>query len=247
MTSERDKFEGDERVAEAYRELGAEKAPESLNQTILEMAAVGSKRAVVRNLLSGAWMKPLAWAATIGLSLAIVLDLTEVPSATVRYDAVPSADSVLEEIAIQDTEELQTGANRSAITKDEAAGDVEVFRRETKGKMDFVTAPAQKPSSPGPTTVSVGQMPDDPQHNARKRVADSPAANEPIASFAVMAEEKETDAVESCNAQARLSAEDWLACIDNLRQSGAMEAADREYEALILEYPNESEKLEPNR
>ena len=262
MTSERDNFEGDVRVTEAYRELGAEKAPESLNQTILEMAAGGNNRSSVRNRLLGVWMKPLAWAATIGLSLAIVLELTQVPTAAVRYDALPRSETVLEETATQDTDKLQTiehrsleqpGANRSAITKDEVADDVEVFRRESKGKMDFVAAPAEMPSSPAPATVSVDLTPDRPPHTARKRaegaptVQDSPTVNEPMASFAILAEEKEADTAESCDAQIRLSAEDWLECIDNLRQSGALEAADREYEALILEYPNESEKLEANK
>jgi hypothetical protein len=157
---------------------------------------------------------------------------------------------------LQDTDKLQTiehrvleqpGASRSAITKDEVADDVEVFRRESKGKMDFVAAPVQMPSSPAPTPVSVDQMPGDPQDTARKRAADSLTLNEPMASFAVMAEEKEADTAESCDARIRLSAEDWLECIDNLRQSGALEAADREYEALILEYPNESENMEPNK
>ena len=256
MTSERDIFEGDERVTEAYRELGAEKAPEHLNETILEMAAGAGKHSGERDKPLVAWMKPLAWTATIGLSLAIVLELTQVPTANVRYDAAPHAESVLEEIAIQDTDKLQTiehrvleqtGANRSAITKDEAADDVEVFRRESKGKMDFVAAPAQMPSSPAPTPASVDHMPDDLQDTARKRAADSATLNMPMASFAVIAEEKEADFAESCDAQVRLSAGDWLECIDNLRQSGALEAADREYKALILEYPNESEKLEPNK
>jgi len=256
MTSERENFEGDARVTEAYRELGAEKAPERLNQTILEMAVGGSKRSGERYQPLVAWMKPLAWTATIGLSLAIVLEITQVPTTNVRYDAAPRAEPVLEEIAIQDTDKLQTieyraleqtGANRSAITKDEVADDVEVFRRESKGKMDFVAAPAQIPSSPAPTPASVDQIPDDLQDTARKRAADSATLNEPMASFAVIAEEKEADLAESCDAQVRLSVEDWLECIGNLRQSGALEAADREYEALILEYPNESEKLQPNK
>ena len=256
MTSERDKFEGDERVTEAYRELAAEKAPESLNQTILEMAAGGAKQAGARNTLSAVWMKPLAWAATIGLSLAIVLELTQVPTTPVRYDAVPRAESVLEEIAIQDADKSQSnehqvleqaGAIRSAITKDEVADDVEVFRREAKGKVDFIAAPAQMPSSPAPTPVSVDQIPDDPQHSARKRAEDSPDVNKPMASLAVFAEEKEADVAASCDAQAQLSADDWMECIDNLRQAGAAAAADREYEAFILKYPSDFENLQPNK
>lgn len=186
MTSERDKFEGDERVTKAYRELGAEKTPESLNQTIIEMAAQDAQQAGARNTLSAVWMKPLAWAATIGLSLAIVLELTQVPTTTIRYDAPP-------------------GENRSAITKDEVADDVEVFRRESKRKMEVIAAPA------------------------------------PMAASAGLAEEKEADVAESCDAQAQLSADDWMACIEDLRQAGAAEAADREYEAFILKYPSNPE------
>ena len=257
MTSERDNFDGGERVSEVYRELGAEKTPESLNQRILEMSTRSGSRSGARNMLSGIWMKPLAWAATIGLSLAIVLEFTELPTTAIPYDTVPQAESIPEEVVIRDTDRLQEiehrdleqpGANRSAIIKDEVTDDVEVFRREAIGKIDSVAAPAQMPSSaPVPSPASVDQIPHDLQDTARKRVVESSAPDESMASFAVMAEEKEADTAESCSAEVRLSAENWLTCIDNLRQSGATEAADREFEAFILEYPSETGILEPNK
>ena len=46
---------------------------------------------------------------------------------------------------------------------------------------------------------------------------------------------------------ARQSAEDWLECIEVLRESGAVEAANLEYEAFILEYPVASAETQPNR
>jgi hypothetical protein len=255
MTSERDPFEGDELVTETYRELGVEKAPEHLNQSILRMASGGAKQGGARNLLFAAWMKPLAWAATIGLSLAIVLELTQLPTAAVRSDGVPAAESIREEAALQDADEsdkarkatapgaaaLFTGPIVEEIrSTDTVTDDVEVFSREAKGKLDAVAA-----QSPSP--VSAAEPPATLQTSARKRAADLPADSEPTASVSVLAEQKESDIDESCDAAVRLSAEDWLECIDNLRQSGAEEAADLEYEAFVLEYPIETGNLELNK
>jgi hypothetical protein len=244
MTTETDPFERDELVAETYRELGVETAPEHLNQGILRMASGGAKQAGARNLLFAAWMKPVAWAATIGLSLAIVIEITQVPTPAVRSDGAPAAESIREEAR-------KTNAPGAAATftdaiveeisvTDTATDDVEVFSRETKGKLNPVAA-----QSPSP--VSAAELPASPQTSARKRAADLPADSEPIASFSVLAEQNESDIDDSCDAAVRLSREDWLECIDNLRQSGADEAADLEYEAFVLEYPIETRDIELNK
>jgi len=255
MTTDRDPFEGNELVSETYRELGVEKAPEHLNQSILRMASGGAKQSGARNPLFAAWMKPVAWAATIGLSLAIVLELTQVPTGPIRSDGLPAAESIREEAALQDADvsdkaenqvRTQSAPNRQAISENElgrsadSRDDVEVFSRETKGKLDAIAAQA-------PSPVPAAELPNSPQPSARKRVADLPADREPMASYAVLAEQDESDIDESCDAAVRLSAEDWLDCIDNLRQSGAEEAADLEYEAFVLEYPTETRELEPNK
>ena len=235
MTTESDPFERDELVTETYRELGVEKAPEHLNQSILRMASGGSKQTGAGKLLFAAWMKPLAWAATIGLSLAIVLELSQVPTAAVRSDTVPAVESIREEAKLQDASVLekaesparmQSRSNLQAISEDELG-------RSVASDADVAVPAAEKPASP--------------QSTARKRAADAPTENKSMASFAVLAEQKESDIAESCEAAVRLSADDWLLCIANLRQSGAEEAADLEYEAFILEYPNENRDLEPNK
>jgi hypothetical protein len=261
MTTERDPFERDELVTETYRELGVEKAPEHLNQSILRMASGSSKQIGGGQFLFAAWMKPLAWATTIGLSLAIVLELSQVPTAAVRSDIVPAAvESIREEAKLQDASVLDKAESPArvqsrpilqAISEDELGrsvasdADVEVFSRETKGKIDAIAAPAQLSSSPA--AAPAAEKPASLQSTARKRVADVPTENESIASFAILAEQKESDIAESCEAAVRLSADEWLLCIANLRQSGAEEAADLEYEAFILEYPNENRDLEPNK
>ena len=61
------------RVSDAYRDLAREKTPERLDNRILAMAAHESRS---RYGLARAWVRPVAWAATIALSLAFVLELT---------------------------------------------------------------------------------------------------------------------------------------------------------------------------
>jgi len=254
MTTEKEVLEGDELVTETYRELGIEKAPEHLNQAILRMASQGGKQAPARGILFAAWMKPVAWAATIGLSLAIVLELSQVPTVAVRSDNIPAAELMREEAAFQDADvsekaenraRLQSVPNRQAISEDELGrstithDDVEILSREPKGKIDAVAAPASSISRPSPATEGISA--------ARKRAVDLPADSQSVASYSLLMEQKESDIADSCDAAVRLSEESWLECIENLRRSGKEDAADREYEAFILDYSGESRELGENR
>ena len=261
MNSGKEPFDGDDLVTETYRELGVEKAPEHLNQSILRMASGGGEPSDARNTLFAAWMKPVAWAATIGLSLAIVLELSELPTAPVRSDPVrsdsmPTAESMRED-ALEDT------LGRSTAADDEG----EVFNREPKGKLGALAAPAAASQAPlttkTETTAAKERAADMPAAGlmdadisavreaardfpeAKKQAAERPADSQPMASYALSLEQ--TDIDDLCDAAARRSTESWLTCIDKLRSAGSEEAADREYEAFILKYPVESSDLDGNK
>lgn len=206
MTTERDKEAIDELVSQTYREHSVEQAPERLNQEILSMAADNASRGSRTNFLFAAWTKPLAWAATIGISLAVVLELSQVPGSSVDI-AAPAAESIREEFAQQRTDVLdearkqasqESGQNQNASLADEVTlqdADVAII-----GK----------------------------QNEFSKLVRPVPAA-----------EKTPSDAERPCDAITRESAEDWLRCIEELREAGAVDAANREYEAYFLEYPVE--------
>lgn len=94
MSNERDKVDIDKLVSETYHELASEKVPERLNQEILRMAADKRSRTVGRGPLFAAWVKPVAWAATIGLSLVIVLEVNRLQDSTVKQEvAAERADA----------------------------------------------------------------------------------------------------------------------------------------------------------
>lgn len=206
MTTERDKEAIDELVSRTYREHSVEQAPERLNQEILSMAADNASRGSRTNFLFAAWTKPLAWAATIGISLAVVLELSQVPGSSVDI-AAPAAESIREEFAQQRTDVLdearkqasqESGQNQNASLADEVTlqdADVAII-----GK----------------------------QNEFSKLVRPVPAA-----------EKTQSDVERPCDAITRESAEDWLRCIEELREAGAVDAANREYEAYFLEYPVE--------
>ncbi|MCH9005455.1 MAG: hypothetical protein IH838_09225 [Proteobacteria bacterium] len=206
MTTERDKEAIDELVSQTYREHSVEQAPERLNQEILSMATDDASRGSRTNFLFAAWTKPLAWAATIGISLAVVLELSQVPGSSVDI-AAPAAESIREEFAQQRTDVLdearkqasqESGQNQNASLADEVTlqdADVAII-----GK----------------------------QNEFSKLVRPVPAA-----------EKTPSDVERPCDAITRESAEDWLRCIEELREAGAVDAANREYEAYFLEYPVE--------
>ena len=206
MTTERDKEAIDELVSQTYREHSVEQAPERLNQEILSMATDDASRGSRTNFLFAAWTKPLAWAATIGISLAVVLELSQVPGSSVDI-AAPAAESIREEFAQQRTDVLdearkqasqESGQNQNASLADEVTlqdADVAII-----GK----------------------------QNEFSKLVRPVPAA-----------EKTQSDVERPCDAITRESAEDWLRCIEELREAGAVDAANREYEAYFLEYPVE--------
>jgi len=64
-------------------------------------------------------------------------------------------------------------------------------------------------------------------------------ARERAESLAKPMARKASVAPAGCDDATRASPDDWMECIRKLRESGAEELADREYEAFVLEYPAE--------
>lgn len=61
------------RVSETYRDIAKETSPARLDDKVMAMAR---QEARTRYGLARAWIRPVAWAATIGLSFAFILEMT---------------------------------------------------------------------------------------------------------------------------------------------------------------------------
>lgn len=116
-----------DRVSRAYREVAGERAPATLNESVMRQAQAATHRGYAHLLL---WLRPLAWAATIGLSLAVVLQLADTPVPDSIDDAIaPSATpaALAEDKAATDRAESRAGKRQEL---NDAARTREMLMRE---------------------------------------------------------------------------------------------------------------------
>lgn len=229
MSNERKNPADDPLVADAYSALAQEQTPEHLNKRVLRMAAREGRTPYSR---ARSWLRPAAWAATIGLSFAIVLELTRLPQIEpepVSMDAFTPKDmSVLREA--DERARAQSGANQVPVvppaiprTDAAAAPDNDVSARR-------MTADENIPASSASADQDEGE-----RISAKRRAVESTAG---AASFAVATEEKAQATGFACASKVRESAETWLGCIEQLRESGQEALADREYDEFKRIFPN---------
>jgi len=198
----------DPRVSEAYQGLATEGTPPELDRRILAMAA-GKSRS--RYGMARAWVRPVAWAATIGLSLAIVLEISQL-----KYETTPQLDAdnveTLEEaLILDDAPAREDDDNRT--------------RRES----------AKRSDAPAPVQLSVPA-----EEQARSRSGSEPATAAAVEalSFDAATTPEKKEQVRHCDPDLRSSAETWYKCIEDLRAQGLADAADSELLLLLTEFPD---------
>lgn len=212
------------RVSDTYRDLAPETTPAGLDQRILAMAAHETRS---RYGLARAWIRPIAWAATIALSLGVVLELTWFADAPL--DEVAPAPAVSAEAARQDTEVMkakQEEDQRRAIAErvDAPAATMPATPvRQEQGRVGEA-AEAESP-------LEDGSLLRDAEQRARLQAVS--ARYEAATSSAETA-----DRDHACSRDARASANAWYDCILALREQGRDDDAAAEFEALLEAFPD---------
>lgn len=201
MTTDTD----DKRITDTYRDLASERTPADLDEKILAMAAAEAR---TRYGLTRAWIRPAAWAATIGLSLAFILEMSQLTDVPPAATPVPMPASSRFESAVE-PEPVRSDAE----ARDDAFAAEEVDRlREAENQ-----APARAGGA-----------------RAAKAIVDEPAAAALQAASSL--ETKESPAT-NCDDTARRSADSWYECILRLREEGLVAEAASELEALREVFP----------
>ena len=229
------KAHDDKRVSAAYRDVAGERTPAALDEKVLAMAAAEAR---TRYGLARAWIRPVAWAATIGLSLAIVLELSRSPypeSANELAEPEPPARVHRQDAA------APAGSNAEAKSADSAdsADRTDSGRPETSLRKRSEAAPAALDSDAvareldSDTVPIVRQAEEQARMQAGEARAAAVLADRPDAAFT--AEQPETTA---CGADDRASAETWFACIEALRETGREDLASQELDALREAFPD---------
>jgi hypothetical protein len=238
MTDERQQ---DEKVSLAYRDLAGERTPAHLDEKVMRMAANQAEHP--RYSQSIRWTRPLAWAATIALCLAITLEVTRTPT--------PEAIAVLPASNMPE-QKLSVPADASLPQKTElakapaaAAEQEDVVRSRRKQAADQPQREVQE------REIQEREIHD--RFNAELREDDAieevlaaPAMEFRAADTAMLQRAEEIAAMASgtsaalspCSDEARNTPESWLKCIEGLELSGETAAAALERESLIEVFPD---------
>lgn len=279
MSNEPENRTQDTQVSDAYRALAQERVPDHLNERVLRMAAKNrTEYARARS-----WMRPAAWAATIGLSLAIVLELTQLPSmdtdysdatSTVDSDATKVREATSDESAARDRATVPESPSPESAERTDSRIDNDSERQSTP-TANVADKPLREALAPQESTVmqdaqalarsqtGTDKLPDGALAEADGTLAELPMADPMSAEAAAMrhaeadllaarkvsveargaaaslAAVSEADTSEqSCPASERETADAWLACIRELRESGQDEQADGEYEEFRQVFPD---------
>lgn len=236
MTTEAN--DNDPRVSDAYREIASEATPAELDRKVLAMAAAEARAAYG---LPRTWFRPLAWAATVALSFAFILEMSQV-------DDVPTPLAE-ESPRPVDAAEKQKDEGRVRQQLNKRSSDAPATMKVTITPAQPVSSTADEalnePAMESPSVASPSVASDfevDDMSMLREAEEQVRTQSEPARSFAAIVEKKEPS--EGCDEDARASANTWYQCVETLRDAGQMEPAQQELAALLVEFPDFREPAE---
>lgn len=229
--------ENDPRVSAAYRDLGTPSTPAELDRCILEHAATAARHRPPGLLQR--WTRPLAWAATITICAAIVLEVSRTPGP----DGLPQVPVLDLETAAPAAAELPRDAGLAAPADARAESEAlqpggpaeatpaaETARQRSAGSAK--TAPKAAPKA-------AMSEPLQEQADSLEAARTQEAGTDAVRALAMPAAVGLNDAVAApaCDAEQRADPERWQACIDHLEQRGDHDMASRERELLGDAFP----------
>ena len=256
MNDNRDNTDMERFVSESYREVATEQAPARLNERILRMAtgkaAIPQQRSAYA--FAAAWLRPAAWAATIGLSLAIVLEITQEPivrpATLAATSAAPAEGAVAGRLEEAQTKvdfeaELplvdQSPATVVAPPKRQVVASESVAKPfDNRGDVAYVTTDESRNLAKTSADEQFKPRDRDILRDAENQVLlrSGPNLQQEAFALASAVEKKESDEPGACDNESRETAESWYACIKALRESGFTDDADSEHDEFILKFPD---------
>ena len=221
MNQDNDKQEAmevDPQVSAHYESLAEEKTPADLDRAILREAA-RALRTDNRKGSFGAWFRPVAFMATVGLSLVIILDLSDTslfsPPADMSLEAVPPTPvQAPAQSAADATGKTRSQAKESKFMrqeKSETAQSLTADAPETTGDDAGVAPPQAKASKP--SQVDQGRLLQVPADDA---AAETQPIEELLEDHAAVSEAFATE-VENALAASRKMARSRSAGVSTLR------------------------------
>ncbi len=152
--NDQDKVEVDAQVSDQYKSLANEGTPPHLDQAVLREAK-RALRADNRKGFFGAWFRPVAFVTTVGLSLAIILELSDTgifsPVTDLPVETAPGVPAI-------------AGPSDDRADKAQSQPTLSEIKRQEK------LAPAESPTTDAPETAKNNAASVTPQGAARESV-----------------------------------------------------------------------------
>jgi len=240
MTEERSHTDidgvSDPLVSRTYRESASEHAPDALNQAVLRQAAQNVSSRYSRAVF---WMRPMAWAATIGLCLAIVIDLSSLPQPDSSMLSVPAEGARLDAsdaIAPQRARKTIDAQGRVKLQNTPALGKAEAPRPAS------VSAEEPELTSGLAIDADMLQLQDSPileeaEELARSRENKYKESDAGALGFAASPAAAAKMPL-PCGPELRAVPESWLECIVELENAGLDDLASQQREQLQEAFPD---------
>ncbi len=220
---------GDPRVAAAYRQLADERTPEHLDHVILNAARAAARPRWNRAV---AWLRPAAWVATIGVCLAIVVEISMLPD-----QEQPEFDSLPQEAAPAAAPATETKRLEKAQPRVDEVQKMQRMQETKPAKASGL--PTRSEDSDASAALELGEsMPEEAERRVRQHsVSDlqAPASVPVSAPAADLAQEVASERY--CNESETADPNAWLECILELERQGLHDAARLERELLVEAFP----------
>lgn len=222
----------DPHVSAHYASLADEKTPADLDNAVLREAA----RAVRADNRKGSfetWYRPVAFGATVGLSLAIILDLSDPgifsPPADMSLETALPVQALPETTADRGTEPAQLPGRQSDLAAAVSQPQGAALENRT-GVSDEFTAEVER------VKQRVQEM--EAAAGTTLKPAPNAAAKFTRPRPAIALKPRSLEAPFECSDEQKSDVEEWWKCIETLRQSGQAEAANLELENFREIFPD---------
>lgn len=227
--------EVDPLVTRTYKEVASELTPEHLNKAVMRQAADVARP---RYLRSVSWTRPMAWAATITLCVALVLEVTNAPVPEIsdvvlpsdRLDAPPPASSAAPAPRLNRPDPVKAETLPEAMQETEVPAE---RKRTAKMSKDLRQQVAAKPASAEEFSMKDDDMLGRAKEIATLQTGDISESDQELGATAIASGSAEP----SCSETDVAKPDTWLVCIQKLEDTGRMTEANEQRALYNAAYP----------
>ena len=227
--------EVDSLVTRTYREVASELTPEHLNRAVIKQAADAARP---RYLRSVSWTRPMAWAVTVTLCVALVLEVTNAPVPEISDVVLPSGriDAPAPASSAAPAPKLNRPDPVKAEVLPEAMQEAEVpaeRKRTAKMSKDLRQQVAAKAASAEEISMKDDDMLSRVKEIATLQTGDISESDQELGAATIASGSAEP----SCSDTDVAKPDSWLLCIQKLEDTGRMAEANEQRALYNAAYP----------